>query len=158
MQLRRSERLSNSLNARYLSEYQNLVLKIQKTGAQMFTKNVSAINKILMITYLFIQFFKNFKFVLTYESTYSKIHKVEIFCEMLYMKSFDFAKEIDQLSKIDEKIYKKFFNSIKKYRKNYETIRYANWEFIESKYNLNRHIMYIINSYIFNYRYRMRKL
>jgi hypothetical protein len=166
MELRRSDRLKDKLFFRYRNEYLsvssqvtiivNPIIKAQTLPST----GLSALNKLLVIIKLMILMSKKCRFILTYESKFltstSNINTHENLCDMLYVKSFEWIKDttaanknqIEYMTKIDALTIKKFQMVVKKYRKNYENIRYANWNFIRIQYNLDSNIMFCINSYI----------
>jgi hypothetical protein len=71
--------------------------------------------------------------------------KYTIFFNMVYKKSFEWIKETKEKDIIG---LPEMIRIFQKYRKKYETSRYAKWEFLRSQFNLDPNIMFCIDSYM----------
>ena len=157
MKLRRSARLSIKLWPRYNEEYTNIKTQLQEITTQVLNRMINymresyKVNVIINSTELMT---KKIRFIMTYERKFNFNKLFETFCDMLYKKSFDWIEQTTLMVNqgyIELLLLTKLKNVFKKFRKIYESIRYAAWEFIRSDYNLDDNIMYCINSYLHGY-------
>jgi hypothetical protein len=159
MALRRSERLAPKLRQRYLTEFFTIktslsTIRNMNICCTFKGNTLSPEYKIDIIIKSANLMAKNFAFLLKYEYSFTRCRGYEIFCDMLYKKSFDWIKETIIVLK-DQSLDPIYLVNLKKisqkFRKVYEKLRYVNWIFIKSKYNLDDSIMYLINTYMHYY-------
>ena len=147
MALRRSERQSVKLHSRYYAEYQ----KIKITLKSLVTVLIASFNfeyKIGIIIKIAKLMGDNFTFIIKYEYTFTQTRHLEIYCDMLYTKLFEWIKEVIDKKDIEQYYLINFKKAAKIYRKIYEKNRYDPWIFIKTMFNLDDNIMFRINSYI----------
>jgi hypothetical protein len=149
MALRRSERQSVKLHSRYYAEYQ----KIKITLKPLVTVLIASFNsnfeyKIGIIIKITKLMGDNFAFIIKYEYNFTQTRPLEIYCDMLYKKLFEWINETISKKDLEPNYLINFKKTAKNYRKIYEKNRYAPWIFIKSRFNLDDNIMFRINSYL----------
>jgi hypothetical protein len=147
MALRRSERQTINLHAKYYAEYQKIATTLKKAGFACVT-SISSENRIGLIIKITKLMGDNFAFIIKYEYTFSQTRSQELFCEMLYKKLFDWINDAIGVKDLEPNYLINLKKTAKKYRKIYEKNRYASWICIKSRFNLDDNIMFRINSYL----------
>jgi hypothetical protein len=141
---RRSERLSKQfISITYTCQYlevENQIKKITLPVIQSNTDCMTPEKKVKMVTNLVKIVNANMDLLKQYGHG-----KYDIMFKMLYKKSFDWIGEAKEKQIIS---VPEMTRAFKKFRKKYETSRYANWEFMRSLFNLDANIMFRIDSYM----------
>ena len=140
---RRSERLAKSLIVTYTwqfieteKEFKKCTSFISQANLGLMTpeKKVEMVIKLLRFVNANMDLLKQYG-----HGNYN------IFFSMLYKKSFEWIKDAKEKQIVGVPAMSRVF---KKFRKKYETSRYANWEFLRSQFNLDANIMFKIDSYM----------
>jgi uncharacterized protein (DUF1499 family) len=141
--LKRSERLAPKIFIENTHRVNQVREQIMRTARCIMPSNpncVSSEDKVKMIIKVVKLVNFNYDIIKEYgnESTAR-------FLRVLYKKSFYWIEETINLCSVQTQIMVKVF---KKFRKKHETSRYASWEFMRIKFNLDANIMFCIDSYM----------
>jgi hypothetical protein len=140
---RRSERLAKSLIVTYTWQFIETEKKFRKCTAFISQANLGLMTpekKVQMLIKLLRFVNASMDLLKQYGN-----RKYNIFFTMLYKKSFEWIKDAKEKHIIGVPEMLRVFQ---KFRKKYETSRYASWEFLRSQFNLDENIMFRIDSYM----------
>jgi hypothetical protein len=138
---KRSERLAPKLAVTYMNQFFQFEKDLNKSASS--TKMASSLapeKKIQNISKLVKLLTTNFVLIKQFEP-----EKYDIMFKTVYKKSFEWIRSAKNynIQNVSEII-----KAFKKFRKKYETSRYAKWEFLRIQFNLDANLMFIIDSYM----------